>query len=178
MGGVGGGWDGWLVGEQRGEKGMCMGEEGSRGCWGRWGVLSNLGVHFRVWKTVGLFQLECNISNEHAPTSWQSELRLEGEHCQWSHFSIHPPLESQVLNQGSGTESYKNSSMDANTTRTENANLLDSVLHATPIQTSSYSHSTLLMFSLRKRLEIPVCLQTQLSCSGGINLQLFYWFIV
>lgn len=66
-----GGLVGWLVGEQRGGKG-CVRE----GRWGgalegeagrREGVLSNLGVHFGVWKTVGLFQLECNISSEHAP---------------------------------------------------------------------------------------------------------------
>lgn len=63
MGGVGGGWVGWLVGwlESRGGKGVCMGWGGALG------VLSNLGVHFGVWKTVGLFQLECNISSEHAP---------------------------------------------------------------------------------------------------------------
>lgn len=28
------------------------------------GLLSELGTQFGVWKTVGLFQLECNISTE------------------------------------------------------------------------------------------------------------------
>lgn len=58
-GGEGGGW----VVEQRGE-GVCM--RGIGLGLGGGGELSNLGVHFGVWKTVGLFQLECNISTQHA----------------------------------------------------------------------------------------------------------------
>lgn len=67
MGGVCGGWVGWL----RVRGGVCEvgGEEG--------GMLSNLGFHFGVWKIVGLFQLKCNISSEHAPALWRSQLRLE-----------------------------------------------------------------------------------------------------
>ena len=64
-----------MVGEPRGDRG-CV-HEGRRSGEGigvvvvvvvvGGGVLSNLGIHFGVWKTVGLFQLECNISSEHAP---------------------------------------------------------------------------------------------------------------
>lgn len=54
---------GWLVGEQ---KGGVYGRRVGGGGALEGGVLSNLGVHFGVWKTVGLFQLECNISSEHA----------------------------------------------------------------------------------------------------------------
>lgn len=60
-------WEEWVVG---GLVGWLVGwrAKGERGCvCGGGGVLSNLGVHFGVWKTVGLFQLECNISSEHAP---------------------------------------------------------------------------------------------------------------
>ena len=59
----------WLAGGQSGERGV-WGERGEGYCGrreGGGGLLSNLGVHFGVWKTVGLFQLECNISTETLP---------------------------------------------------------------------------------------------------------------
>lgn len=62
-------WVVWMVGlEQRGKRGVYGGWGGTRGGLWRGEGGSNLGVHFGVWKTVGLFQLECNISSEHAPT--------------------------------------------------------------------------------------------------------------
>lgn len=64
-------WEEWVVGGLVGwrAKRGCVwraGVGGGRGALEEGGVLSNLGVHFGVWKTVGLFQLECNISSEHA----------------------------------------------------------------------------------------------------------------
>lgn len=80
---------GWLVGwtVTAGERG-CVGEVGGR--------VSNLGVHFGVWKTVGLFQLECNISTEHVPSRFVT-LRAQtrrGKALSVELISIHPQMKS------------------------------------------------------------------------------------